>query len=242
VTLVDTPGVLSGEKQRIERSYNFVKVRMRALHWTSPAGAAAGMQQSMFETRGCRHSRTRWHAFALLALPTAQPVARIEVTSPRAQVCQWFATRSDVILLLFDPHKLDISDEFKEVINAMRGNEEKIRVCLNKADTIDQQQLLRVYGALMWALGKVIKNPEVVRVFVGSFNGGKPVRTDVNPNCEELFEAEQRDLLDVRTCMLLHGQGRLRACSRQALTHICLMGLCPALLAQMGLCSWLRVR
>jgi predicted GTPase len=79
------------------------------------------------------------------------------------QVCQWFASRSDIILLLFDPHKLDISDEFKQVINAMTGNEEKIRVCLNKADSIDQQQLLRVYGALMWSLGKVIKNPEVVR-------------------------------------------------------------------------------
>lgn len=68
-----------------------------------------------------------------------------------------------MILLLFDPHKLDISDEFKETIRAMTGNEEKLRVCLNKADGIDQQQLLRVYGALMWSLGKVIKSPEVSR-------------------------------------------------------------------------------
>ena len=55
VTLVDTPGVLSGEKQRIERTYNFI------------------------------------------------------------DVCGWFAARCDLILLLFDPHKLDISDEFKQV-------------------------------------------------------------------------------------------------------------------------------
>ena len=68
-----------------------------------------------------------------------------------------------MILLLFDPHKLDISDEFKEVIGALLGNEEKVRVCLNKADSVDQQQLLRVYGALMWSLGKVMNNPEVVR-------------------------------------------------------------------------------
>ena len=57
VTLVDTPGVLSGEKQRIERTYNFI------------------------------------------------------------DVCGWFAARCDLILLLFDPHKLDISDEFKQVCN-----------------------------------------------------------------------------------------------------------------------------
>jgi hypothetical protein len=55
ISLVDTPGVLSGEKQRIERNYNFI------------------------------------------------------------DACEWFATRCDLILLLFDPYKLDISDEFKQV-------------------------------------------------------------------------------------------------------------------------------
>ena len=61
----------------------------------------------------------------------------------------------DRILLLFDAHKLDISDEFRSSIEAMKGHEDKIRIVLNKADMVDYQELMRVYGALMWSLGKV---------------------------------------------------------------------------------------
>lgn len=135
ITLVDTPGVLSGEKQRIERTYDFI------------------------------------------------------------QVCGWFAAQCDLILLLFDPYKLDISDEFKSVINTLRGHDDKVRVVLNKADQVDQQQLMRVYGALMWSLGKVFRSPEVCRVYIGSFNASAPMREDVNPSGKKLFEKEQEDLL-----------------------------------------------
>jgi hypothetical protein len=40
---------------------------------------------------------------------------------------EWFAERVDRILLLFDAHKLDISDEFKRSIEALRGHDDKIR-------------------------------------------------------------------------------------------------------------------
>ena len=66
------------------------------------------------------------------------------------EVVEWLAERVDRIILLFDAHKLDISDEFRRVIEGMRGYDDKIRIVLNKADMVDHQQLMRVYGALMW--------------------------------------------------------------------------------------------
>ena len=107
-----------------------------------------------------------------------------------AAVLEWFAERVDRIILLFDAHKLDISDEFSEVIKALKNHEDKIRVVLNKADQIETQQLMRVYGALMWSLGKIINTPEVVRVYIGSF-WSHPL---LIPDNRKLFEAEEQDL------------------------------------------------
>ena len=61
ITFIDTPGILSGQKQRLGRNYDFAKV------------------------------------------------------------VEWMAYRSDRILLLFDAHKLDISDEFKSSIEMLKG-------------------------------------------------------------------------------------------------------------------------
>lgn len=55
---------------------------------------------------------------------------------------------------------------------------------------IDHQQLMRVYGALMWSLGKVLRTPEVARVYIGSF-WDQPLRFDIN---RKLFEDEAQDL------------------------------------------------
>ena len=130
ITLIDTPGILSGEKQRLHRGYDF------------------------------------------------------------EGVIGWFSERSDMIILLFDAHKLDISDEFRRVIDIIKKNHSKIRIILNKSDMITIQQLMRVYGALMWSLGKVLGTPEVIRVYIGSF-WDKPRQNVEN---QSLFEAEHDDL------------------------------------------------
>lgn len=77
ITFVDTPGILSGEKQRAQREYSF------------------------------------------------------------NDTLNWFAERADMIVLTFDANKLDISDELKAAIDVLKDHDSKLRIILNKADTIE---------------------------------------------------------------------------------------------------------
>lgn len=171
ITLIDTPGVLSGEKQKLGRSYSIIiKLRLLVLDFQ--------------------------------------------------EIVRWFAARCDMVILCFDAHKLDISDEFADTIAVLKGNEEKIRIVLNKSDSITQQELMRVYfvfaykifitfsfsnfpfpsyGALMWSLGKVLTTPEVSRVHISSF-WEKPFQ---NKTLEALFISERDDLINVLCFKLL---------------------------------------
>mmetsp|Transcript_48357 Transcript_48357/g.135555 ORF Transcript_48357/g.135555 Transcript_48357/m.135555 type:complete len:238 (-) Transcript_48357:317-1030(-) len=108
------------------------------------------------------------------------------------KVIQWFAERADCIIVLFDAHKLDISDELRNVLNTLRPHQDKVKVLLNKADQVNSQQLMRVYGALMWQLGKVLNTPEVCRVYVGSF-WDQPL---VNTENAALLAREKEDLMN----------------------------------------------
>jgi GTPase SAR1 family protein len=106
------------------------------------------------------------------------------------EVMAWFIEHASLVILFFDAHKLDVSDEFKRSLTALASAPQKVHVILNKADIVTTQELLRVHGALMWSLGKVMNTPEVARVYMGSF-WGDPCQ---NEELRELFEQEQEDL------------------------------------------------
>lgn len=44
----------------------------------------------------------------------------------------------------------------------------RFRIILNKVDMIEQKELVRVYGSLMWSIGRIIPSPEVSRIYLSS--------------------------------------------------------------------------
>ena len=59
---------------------------------------------------------------------------------------------------------------FRRSIEAIHGYEDKVRIVLNKADQVDHQELMRVYGALMWSIAKVILTPRALRDLFITYN------------------------------------------------------------------------
>uniref|UniRef100_A0A0B7A239 Dynamin-type G domain-containing protein n=2 Tax=Arion vulgaris TaxID=1028688 RepID=A0A0B7A239_9EUPU len=88
---------------------------------------------------------------------------------PFSEVFQWFLQRASLIFLVFDPSKLEVGSELESVFSQLKGYEAKLKILLNKADTITQQELMKVYGALFWNLAPLVNSVEPPRVYVGSF-------------------------------------------------------------------------
>lgn len=167
INIIDTPGVLSGEKQRVSRGYDFAKVS------------------------------------------------------------KWFAERSDLILLLFDAHKLDISDEFKGVMEELHPHEDKVRCVLNKCDSLSSpESLMRVYGALLWSMGKIFRGAEVTRIYVGSFDDQEIVH---KAEFGELFEKDHAHLLaqlkELPSMCCMRKVNEMVKRIRLCVVHACVLGL-----------------
>lgn len=132
LSFVDTPGVLSGDKQRMGRSYDF------------------------------------------------------------EGVMGWFAEHADLVIVLFDPNKLDISDEFRRCLEALgKNSERKVRFVLNKAEKLERFELVRVFGGLMWSLSKVISSPEMPYIFVSA---AAERCADLAPEARDFFLSEEAKL------------------------------------------------
>ena len=78
ITLIDSPGILAGEKQNCDRLFNPRKLSYNIIIFITTS-------------RGYNY----------------------------VEVLEWFASRVDLVLLLFDAHKLDISDELRRAIEAL---------------------------------------------------------------------------------------------------------------------------
>lgn len=120
-------------------------------------------------------------------------------------VVQSFASKAAMILLFFDGAKLDVNDEFIDLIKNLRKFDNKIRLVLNKADTVAEKNLIKVYGALMFNLGKALKTPEVPKVYISSFSS-KPL--DTSNACYDLFEGDASALVSELKSLPRHAASR----------------------------------
>jgi GTPase SAR1 family protein len=168
MNIIDTPGVLAGEKQGIMRGYSFSKV------------------------------------------------------------ARWFAQRSDIILVFFDCSKTDVSDELKGIIQQLQDFHIRVRCILNKVDMLSSKELVRVYGALMWSIGRIITNAEVTRVYWASNNSDSTLEDAgdshfINSSLREDQEALDKVVLNIHKTSLPRKVGDFFKRMRMLRTHMLLI-------------------
>ncbi|XP_033111855.1 sarcalumenin-like [Anneissia japonica] len=134
---------------------------------------------------------------------------------PFNDVMHWFIDRADLILVVFDPTKLDVGTELESIFYRLKGHESKIKIIMNKADVLDTGELMRVYGALFWNLSPLINVTEPPRVYVGSF-WSKQFKDDEFKN---LFLHEEYLLgVDLHMIVLNHVQSKISTIRQRAIS------------------------
>ncbi|XP_017462834.1 PREDICTED: EH domain-containing protein 3-like, partial [Rhagoletis zephyria] len=109
-------------------------------------------------------------------------------------VMKWFIERAQLVIVFFDPQKLDFSTEFKQVLLICNENKSKLMFALNKIDSVDNADMIRMYGSIMYLLGKCVNIPEPPNMRLVSFQSNPLNR---NSNMHSFFKQNEREMLDI---------------------------------------------
>jgi hypothetical protein len=109
----------------------------------------------------------------------------------------------------------------------LHPHEDKVRCVLNKCDSLSSpESLMRVYGALLWSMGKIFRGAEVTRIYVGSYDDQPVVHEE---EFGALFKKDHEHLLNQlkelpsMCCMRKVNEmvKRIRLC----VVHACVLGV-----------------
>ena len=120
---------------------------------------------------------------------------------PFNDACQWFIDRADIIILVYDPSKLDAGPETEAILDQLKGREYQTRILLNKADQVKPEELLRVQGALIWNISPLMSSAQppvmyTVSLWSHPFENGAPIR--LLQAQEKAFLNDLHDAIDKR--------------------------------------------
>jgi hypothetical protein len=118
---------------------------------------------------------------------------------PFNDVVQWFIDRADLIFVVYDPTKLDTGLEHEALFDQLKGRQSQVRVLLNKADSVTQEELLLIQNNLVWNLSPLMASPLPPTLYAGSF-WSRPYKPDAPVRLlrshEEAMLQDLRDTMD----------------------------------------------
>lgn len=135
---------------------------------------------------------------------------------PFNDACQWFIDRADIILLVYDPSKLDAGPETEAILDQLKGREYQTRIILNKGDQIKAEELLRVQGALIWNISPLMSSAQppvmyTVSLWSHPYEEGSTVR---------LLQAHEKALLqDMRVAINQRIDNKIASARRFAVSQ-----------------------